>query len=59
MEGLILVSALLFGGITLWGARGMLQVIRKRNECAGEADVMPANGGIQCVQSPGHRTTPV
>ena len=39
MEGVIVILALLFGGIALWGAMGMLQAYRSRNELDGESAV--------------------
>ena len=42
MDGVLLILALLFGGIALWGAMGMLQVNRKKNEFDGGGEIKSA-----------------
>ena len=44
MVSVFLILALLFGGVAAWGARGMLQVVRKRNEFDGAGDGKAAQG---------------
>ena len=44
MESMIVILALLFGGIALWGAMGMLQAYRKRNEFGVEHEVKAGEG---------------
>ena len=44
MVGVFLILALLFGGVAAWGARGMLQIVRKRNELDGAGDGKAAQG---------------
>ena len=42
MYGVYLILALPFGGIALWGAMGMLELSRKKNESANRSEVKPA-----------------
>ena len=44
MEGVFMVLAVVFAGIALWGARGMLQVYRKREEFDAEGEIKAGQG---------------